>query len=465
MAKVFNDPVHGLIEIPALCVKIIDTPQFQRLRYIKQLGGCYFVYPGATHNRFEHSIGVCYLAGKLAKKLQSQKDPDLEISDDDVLCVQIAGLCHDLGHGPFSHLFDKSFIPETRKGQEKWKHEVASVDMFDHMLDANTDLGKDLSTKQRNFIKDLINPSKGADRSNKKSFLYEIVANKRTEVDVDKWDYFARDCHHLGMKNGFDHNRLIKFARVIEVKDESGLQRVICTRDKEVDNLYDMFHTRMLLHRRAYQHKTVKIIEYMIAEALKIADEHITIPIDSNDGCKMSETIDKKNMAAYTTLDDSIYLRILHSTEPNLDSAKKILERVESRNLYRLIVEAKRPQEGEQPGDTDNLEKRLRKRTQELLNKQGIGLSMDNMVISEVFFDYGMQTKDPVKEFYFYSKSDPNNAFHKKEVSMMIPKQFNEAFVRVYWKDDKTTTEDKEKLKTCVEEALESMTVGDEAAE
>uniref|UniRef100_UPI00358EFFD1 deoxynucleoside triphosphate triphosphohydrolase SAMHD1-like n=1 Tax=Myxine glutinosa TaxID=7769 RepID=UPI00358EFFD1 len=94
--KVFNDPVHGHIELPSLLVKIVDTPQFQRLRDIKQLGGAHFVYPGATHTRFEHSLGVGYLAGLLIKSLK-ERQPELNITDKDVLCIQIAGLCHDLG--------------------------------------------------------------------------------------------------------------------------------------------------------------------------------------------------------------------------------------------------------------------------------------------------------------------------------------------------------------------------------
>uniref|UniRef100_A0A9J8ANF4 HD domain-containing protein n=1 Tax=Cyprinus carpio carpio TaxID=630221 RepID=A0A9J8ANF4_CYPCA len=111
--KIFNDPIHGQMELHPLLVKIIDTPQFQRLRHIKQLGTKYLVYPGATHTRFEHSLGVAYLARCLLKTLR-ENQPELNITKQDFLCVQIAALCHDMGHGPFSHLFDGMFIPEVQ---------------------------------------------------------------------------------------------------------------------------------------------------------------------------------------------------------------------------------------------------------------------------------------------------------------------------------------------------------------
>ncbi|KAI7810782.1 putative deoxynucleoside triphosphate triphosphohydrolase SAMHD1-like [Triplophysa rosa] len=233
--KIFNDSIHGHIEVHPLLVKIIDTLEFQRLRNIKQLGAGYWVYPGASHNRFEHSIGVAYLAGRLIKSLQ-EKQPELKITDGDKLCVQIAGLCHDLGHGPFSHLFDIMFIPEIR----------GSVEMFQHMLETN-ELREDMKVYGLNpdedllFITELIQGVNTSDtpwtargRTEEKSFLYEIVANKRNGIDVDKWDYFARDCHHLGLSNSFDHQRLLKFARVceVEVGEEKVRRPFICFRDK-----------------------------------------------------------------------------------------------------------------------------------------------------------------------------------------------------------------------------------------
>ncbi|XP_044066529.1 uncharacterized protein LOC122882805 [Siniperca chuatsi] len=335
--KVFNDPIHGHVELHPFLIKIIDTPQFQRLRNIKQLGGAYFVYPGASHNRFEHSIGVAHFAGELVKAL-STRQPELQITTRDILCVQIAGLCHDLGHGPFSHLFDKLFIPKAQP-TKTWKHENASIAMFDYLVKRNNlkrekqqwpRTGRDgtrvedgtraeaeaedgtraedearAKDEDMDFIKEMIAgpqktneaqswPYKG--RPEDKSFLYEIVANKRNGVDVDKFDYFARDCHHLGIQNNFDHRRFMMFARVCEVDG----RKQICTRDKEEDNMYEMFHTRMCLHRRAYQHKVNTIIETMITEAFLKADKHIQIKGSEGKMFTLSTAID--DMEAYTKL-------------------------------------------------------------------------------------------------------------------------------------------------------------------
>ena len=99
-------PIHGIIGITPLMKKIIDTPEFKRLHGLRQLGAAYLVYPSANHTRFEHSIGVAHLAGIMIKHLQ-QNQPELEITDRTIELVQIAGLVHDIGHGPFSHMYDE----------------------------------------------------------------------------------------------------------------------------------------------------------------------------------------------------------------------------------------------------------------------------------------------------------------------------------------------------------------------
>jgi deoxynucleoside triphosphate triphosphohydrolase SAMHD1 len=136
MSKTFNDPIHGHIELSRLCISIIDTPQFQRLRDISQLGGVYYVFPGASSRRFEHCIGVSHLARKFTEKLRDEQ-PELLITSTDILCVEIAGLCHDLGHGPFSHLYDGKFLNAINK-TNKFIHEHASIGLLDLLISENS---------------------------------------------------------------------------------------------------------------------------------------------------------------------------------------------------------------------------------------------------------------------------------------------------------------------------------------
>lgn len=441
--KVFNDPIHGHVELHPLLIKIIDTPQFQRLRNIKQLGGTYFVFPGASHNRFEHSIGVGYLAGRLVQAL-NERQPELLISRRDMLCVQIAGLCHDLGHGPFSHMFDGMFIPKARP-DITWKHETASLTMFDHLVDENglkpimeqhgLVLPEDLDFIKEQIAGPLQNtasqndkwPYKG--RSQDKSFLYEIVANKRNGIDVDKWDYFARDCYHLGIQNNFDYRRFLQFARVCEVNG----QKNICTRDKEVGNLYDMFHTRNCLHRRAYQHKVGNIIETMITEAFLKADKHIKIEGSGGRMFTLSTAID--DMEAYTKLTDHVFEQILNSSSSELSEARQILRNIVCRRLYKCLGQT----QPERPITV----------TQEVIHSweadlaqsvpqgsQDAELHPEDFVVNVIYMDYGMKEKNPINNVRFYCKNDLTKAIQirKNQVSKLLPEQFAEQLIRVYFK-------------------------------
>ncbi|XP_035244256.1 deoxynucleoside triphosphate triphosphohydrolase SAMHD1-like isoform X3 [Anguilla anguilla] len=452
--KIFNDPIHGSIEMHPLLVRIIDTPEFQRLRNIKQLPGAYYVFPGASHNRFEHSIGwvligyvgcsVCHLAGQLVKVL-NDRQPELLITERDILCVQIAGLCHDLGHGPFSHLFHGKFLPEVDP-ERNWKHEMASVQMFDYLLQENylppvMEQHGLILPEDLDFIKELIagpleqhiqfsqeQPTwlyKG--RSEEKCFLYEIVANKRTGIDVDKWDYFARDCYHLGIQNNFDYQRSLRFVRVCDVEGK----RQICTRDKEVGSLYDMLHTRNCLRRRAYLHKVSHLIEIMMTEALVKADKHIEIKGSGGKLFTISSAIN--DMEAYTKLTDSVFEQILHSSQPELADARQILRNILRRKLYKCIGQT-HPKRHMEITQADLLSLASSVAEARPQSEPDVFLCAEDFVVTVVNMDYGMNQRNPINNMHFYCKNDPTRAFKigKNQVSQLLPEKFAEQLIRVY---------------------------------
>ena len=199
-SKSISDRVHGQIELNGLLVAVMDTPEFQRLDKIKQLGGCAYVYPSATHTRKEHSIGVAHLAGVMVRHLRSAQ-PDLEISPNDVLCVELAGLVHDLGHGPFSHMFE-TFMKKI--GKEAWEHEqmsgklfrllVESIRVEDYFEPSVETCSAHLPLEEQcaehlEFVIALIHGLKDSaewpddiGRPPEKRFLFDIVANSRNGV-------------------------------------------------------------------------------------------------------------------------------------------------------------------------------------------------------------------------------------------------------------------------------------------
>ena len=144
-----NDSIHSTIDLcPAMQVLMNSHPYFQRLRKLKQLGVSESVYVTATHNRKEHSLGVAHLAERLARRLAARQ-PQLGITDKDILCVKLAGLCHDLGHGAYSHVYDGPFLEAMRAEQDEgtaptafppipagWTHEDASMTIIDAILRA-----------------------------------------------------------------------------------------------------------------------------------------------------------------------------------------------------------------------------------------------------------------------------------------------------------------------------------------
>ena len=282
----FNDPIHGNITMDGLCLRIIDTKEFQRLRKLMQLGTCNYVFYGATHTRFEHSIGVSHFAGKVVQNLQTSQ-PHLNITDIDILCVKVAGLCHDLGHGPFSHVFDGVFIPRIDPNTS-WRHEDGSVQMLRHLMMKNKIHHSEYNLTDQDFlfIEEIIagtseNNRKG--RSYEKFYLYDIVNNSRSGLDVDKLDYFMRDMRYTNASSSTcNFQRFIELGRVYPAEpietsttgrrpfENNSLPAeqepyMICYPEKMVKEALDVFAVRFRLHQTIYTHKSVKKVEFMVS--------------------------------------------------------------------------------------------------------------------------------------------------------------------------------------------------------
>ncbi|KAF4074639.1 hypothetical protein AMELA_G00241600 [Ameiurus melas] len=465
--KIFNDSVHGHIKMHPLLVDIIDTPEFQRLRNIKQMGGIYYVFPGASHNRFEHSLGVGHLAGELVRSLKAQQP---EITSIDMFCVQIAGLCHDLGHGPFSHLFEEfvkelaeklnsgTMTNETREALKNWKHEEQSGQMFEQLIkngikekmknghykdEHNESL--EFQDKDFEFIHELIKGTKPStdslnrERYERKSYLYEIVANKETGIDVDKMDYFSRDCHHVGMKSNCSHERYVMFARVCTNKKN---EQHICTRDTEARNMYELFHNRYMLHYNVCQHRVKVAIETMIVDALLAAEGHFKL-----DEKTISEAV--MDPKTYLKLTDNILQEIMQSTDHSLKTASKIIRRIDKRKIYKFvggkifhIKDVKHLDSAEkwkavvkdwleviQNGSTRPIKKWQRWIREKFIDE-------DDFIVKPVRLNYGKDDKDPIKSLQFYRKNKPNKPvkMSRNEVSFILPIVFAEINVMLFYK-------------------------------
>ena len=213
------DSIYGVISISELAHSITQHSIFQRMNYICQLGSLQFLYHYANHTRFSHSIGTAHLARKFATAL-SLKHPS--ITPLEIMCVEIAGLCHDIGHGPFSHLFDK-MLSEMKC--ENAHHEFRSIILTKHILQ---DLkSADLPADYIELILYFIDTEKYSEKyAIDKLPLYtkgleQIVNNTITLLDVDKIDYIERDRRALRLdhlKSTIDIDHLFEECQIINDK-------------------------------------------------------------------------------------------------------------------------------------------------------------------------------------------------------------------------------------------------------
>lgn len=364
---------------------IIDTPEFKRLHNLRQLGATYLVYPSANHTRFEHSLGVSHLAKKLLLSLK-EKNPDKNITDELIELVQIAGLIHDIGHGPFSHLYDDYII-----GTNDMKHEERGIEIFKNMVKENT---MPFTEDEVRFITSLINPNENA----KNNWLFQIVANKYCSIDVDKIDYIQRDSYHLGFGLSEKYERLITMC---DIKKFEG-NMVLVWPDKLQDEIISLFETRYRLHKKVYCHHTVKSCEYIITDLL-------------------NNIIYNSNLEFKCLYDDIIsfpFSEIIRDLKDKLD--KRELPKMIGEKIVTVCNNNKEKQE--------DIEGRLN----EIINMLTIGgITNRGIMKCKIGFISG-NGENPLKNVVYFNKNKQRAYKMKNYSSFMAPKNCQEYIYRIY---------------------------------
>ncbi len=283
-----KDPIYGYVAITQLEKDIIDTRVVQRLRRLKQLAGAEFVYPGANHTRFEHSLGAMHLAGMLGEKIAA--------NEEEVQVYRIAALLHDIGHGPFSHIFEQLLSKQNRTHEDVTTWLVEETELADKLRQANID------PKEMGLL------AVGKLQKKDKPYLNQII---RSSIDVDKMDYIVRDSFHTGAEyGGVDVFRLIY---TIEP-----FQGNLAINTTALSTLEAFLIARVLSFRSIYYHRVCRAVQMMLADALELADEEL--------GLSSFKTPDE-----YIDKDDYITWALLKQCK----ASRPIIQQLERRELLK----------------------------------------------------------------------------------------------------------------------------------
>lgn len=245
--KIVNDPVFGFINIPAgLLYNLICHPLLQRLTRIKQLGLSSFVYPGAQHTRFQHSLGAFHLMSEAITQLRAKEN---EITREESEGVLAAILLHDIGHGPFSHVLENTLV----KGVS---HEEISLMLMQRI---NKEMNGQLDVAMSIFKDEY-----------PKKFLHQLVSG---QLDMDRLDYLRRDSFYTGVTEGnIGSARIIK---MLDVKDDH-----LVVESKGIYSIENFLTARRLMYWQVYLHKTSVACERMLISALLRAKELASQGVD-----------------------------------------------------------------------------------------------------------------------------------------------------------------------------------------
>jgi len=267
------DPLHQFIRFDELEKEVIDSLPFQRLHDIHQLGVTYQVYPGATHSRFEHSLGVMQLATSMFEILCKFLRPDIFLfvprkgSQEYFYwkkVLRIAALCHDIGHLPFSHVAEHDLLGE--KGHEKMLKKIIYSDHLLPILEKMTQREGYLPKEHKDdFVEDICNIATGNIQGSWQKIISEIII--ADFFGADRIDYLLRDSLNTGVMYGsFDFHQLIEMLRILPLDKE---QYCLGIDSKGMEACEALLLSRYFMYRRVYQHPAVVSYHFHLRRFMK----------------------------------------------------------------------------------------------------------------------------------------------------------------------------------------------------
>ncbi len=260
--RVILDAIHGLSDLDSNLRKVIDTPELQRLRGIRQTGLLSLVYPGAEHSRFAHSLGTYAVARSVFAYLREQMESFgvtevgltevTRLDEDRQKAFEVAALCHDVGHSPFSHALETVLLPDSFKN-----HEECTL----ALLSQSPALSKAL----RGYcdLEEVIGLLK---RENWNTYLCDLISGP---YDVDRWDYMLRDAHNAGLTYGKHDHTWIVHAMDVRLQDNRPV--LVLDLSKSVTALEHFLNCRRYMYQTAYYHKTVQAAEFLLRSTIERA--------------------------------------------------------------------------------------------------------------------------------------------------------------------------------------------------
>jgi uncharacterized protein len=276
-----RDPIHVFVRLDSHEREVLNSQPFQRLRHIHQLALTYLVYPGATHKRFEHSLGVMELAGRVFDVVTNRDNTSDQIRDllvplknEDELrywrrVLRMAALCHDIGHLPFSHAAEKELLPNG------WDHERLTRDIIcSREMKAIWNSVRPLLCPE-DIVKLAVGPKKAKDLnfSDWETILSEIIVGDA--FGVDRMDYLLRDSHHVGVAYGkFDHYRLIDTLRILPTpstgNEQGSCEPALGVEAGGIQSAEALMLARYFMYSQVYFHPIRRIYDIHLMDFLKL---------------------------------------------------------------------------------------------------------------------------------------------------------------------------------------------------